>query len=156
MTTQEVRNGVQEAQKAEALAAAFSGLGLPAEAVGFLLKLWTAIQFVDDVQDGDPPDREALYTVLLDLPLDPFLAAHRGILAPVLVTQWHKWQAANTVEHDREADARSYGWRAGYYDVVLCVAAICLPRERVEEIATRILRLYGETLADYLKEFDNA
>ena len=139
------------------LAAAFDEMGFPAEASAFLLKLWDAIQFLDDVMDGDRPDLAAIYTVLIELPADPFYAVHRGVLTGALVTQYHKWQAANAAERLKVSLDRAYMWRAGYYDVVLLVAALCLPRERTEALAVRILNLYGETLDDYkLEIFNNA
>lgn len=135
----------------------FDEIGLPVEASEFLLKLWDAIQFLDDVMDGDKPNLGAIYTVLIDLPSDPFFAANRTILTGALVTQYHKWQAANAAERLKVSLDRAYMWRAGYYDVVLLVAALCLPRERTEALAVRILNLYGETLDDYkLEIFNNA
>lgn len=136
-----------------ALAEAFYRFGLPESAAAFLLKVWTATQFLDDVQDGDTPDKSAIYTMMVGLPTDPFLAAHREPLALVLATCYLKWQAANAAESSGAASAKSYMWRACYYDLILAVCALCLPNP--EAVAPEVMALYGETFEDYQKEFAN-
>lgn len=139
---------------------AFRALGLPEVACAFLVKVWEAIQFLDDVKDGDAiADVDGgIYTLIVALPTDEFLCAHRAVLLGGLAAMYHKWQAANAVEAARDATQldKAYVWRAGYYDLVLLVAALCLPRARVDELAASILSLYGETREDYLKEILHA
>jgi hypothetical protein len=47
-------------------------------------------------------------------------------------------------------------WRAGYYDLVLLVIQICHGYEKALLAAPSVMSLYGETLADYLGEFEHA
>jgi hypothetical protein len=143
-------------EQEQQLLAHFRDLALPPEAQAFLLKLWRVIQFLDDVVDGHTPCFDSIFTTLIELPSDPFYAAFRDPLTAVMVTQYYKWQAANQAERLRQASAKSYMWRAGYYDVVLYVCALCLPREQVEEQAAAVMAAYGETLEDYMKEQGNA
>lgn len=142
------------------LRTAFAKFGLPIDAVVFLLKVWDAIQFLDDVKDGHAVTNvdAGIYTLIVGLPTDPFLAQHRTILEGALVAAYHKWQAANRIEaaQDRAQLNKAYMWRAGYYDLVLLVVALCLPREETEVIAPEILKLYGETCEDYVKEIIGA
>ena len=53
------------------------------------------------------------------MPQNPFFARHAGTLLPVLSTMVLKWQASDRVEREGNADARSFTWRAGYYELVL-------------------------------------
>lgn len=146
--------------EAVALRQAFQKWGLPPEASVFLLKVWDAIQFLDDVKDGhahENPDA-GIYTLIFALPFDPFLAHHRSILEGAFVTAYHKWQAANRIEaeQDRSQLDKAYIWRAGYYDLVLLVVSLCMPREETEVIAPEVMKLYGESREDYVKEIVGA
>lgn len=144
----------------DTLAEAFNSYGLPVDASAFLLKVWDAIQFLDDIKDDDGPDDvdAGIYNLIVSLPSDRFLAANQAVLSGALATAYHKWQAANVVESVRDATQldKAYVWRAGYYDVIVTVAALCLPREEVDAIAPHILKLYGESRESYLQEFERA
>lgn len=136
---------------------ALSVWGLPADAVRFVGTLWDAIQAIDDIKDGTALANvdDAIRTLIVDLPCDPFLGRHRASLAPVLVTAYLKWQAANDAEASRapgELD-KAYVWRASFYDVVMLVVALCLPEPDARRLAPAVMALYGETREDYLKEF---
>ena len=133
-------------------------LSLPADAVQFLMDLWGLVQVLDDVADGDAVDRKALdaaiWAALAGIPLNAFYERHRAFLIPALAQATLKWMASDVAERNGDADARSYMWRAGYYDVVCLVA--CLVHGPSSEISLAALSLYGETLEDYTKEFSNA
>jgi hypothetical protein len=73
-----------------------------------------------------------------------------------MATQILKWQASDTSERNGNADAKSFVWRAGYYDVVLLCVAIVHGPKIAADVSEKVLRLYGEQLADYMKEFENA
>jgi hypothetical protein len=147
-----------EMTAAETIAAGLQHFGFPDDAQAFLLKVWDVAQFLDDVQDDEPPDKALIYTLAVGFPCDPFLQRWAGMLAPLLATMYHKWHAANVVEASGDSTQldKAYMWRAGYYDVVLAVAGLCFPRERVEELAPQVLALYGESRDEYLKEFTHA
>jgi hypothetical protein len=122
--------------------------------------MWDAIQFLDDVADGDTVSRSAqdraFNQLLVAMPANPFFAANAGALLPVVAVQLLKWQASDMVERAGNADAKSYMWRAGYYDLVLLVIQICHGYEKALLAAPSVMSLYGETLADYLGEFEHA
>ena len=136
---------------------ALSTLDLPPQATAWLLDLWRVTQFFDDVADGDDFPRDdldrALWAALIGMPANPFFMANCSTLLPVMAAQVLKWQASDKAERDGRADARSYTWRAGYYDVVLMVCHLCHGADFDPE---RALALYGETLPEYIKEFPNA
>lgn len=126
----------------------FDTLGLPPDAKSWLLGLWTVIQVLDDAADGDKTNDAggAAMAIFWDMPLNSFYRAHSSALQPLLMVQVLKWQAANDVEAAGKADERSYMWRAGFYDVVLMVCALC----GADRSATALL-LYGETFAEYME-----
>lgn len=135
-------------------------LALPAPATEWLLMLWGAIQVFDDVADGDPVEREdlnaAIWNTLVGMNQNSFWAANSITLAPVVATMILKWQGSDQAERAGNADARSYVWRAGYYDVVMMVVALCHGTKYATENAHLVMALYGETLEDYMKEFSHA
>ena len=136
---------------------AYLSWGLPQEAAEFLAKLYFCIQVLDDVKDGQPIEEvdQAIYTLIVDMPTDPFLARFRSAIGPALAMAYYKWQAANAAEAARDAVEmdKAYTWRASFYDVVMLVVALCVSTERAHEIAPLVMKHYGETRADYLKEF---
>lgn len=133
---------------------------LPDAAVAWLIGMWDAIQFLDDVVDGDVIDRaaqdRAINQLLVALPSNPFFMVNASILLPVVSVQLLKWQASDMAERSGVADAKSYMWRAGYYDLVLMVVQICHGYDAALLAAPSVMTLYGETLAGYLKEFNHA
>jgi hypothetical protein len=145
---------------ADILKASFDTLGFPADAQAWLLDVWRAVQVFDDVADGDEIARadldSTIWASLVGLQINPFHVRHGASLVPVLALQILKWQGADTAEKQGEADARSYMWRAGYYDLVLMVACLVHGPEKAAALAPVVMRMYGETLDDYLKEFGHA
>lgn len=135
-------------------------LGLPPDAVEWLVMLWDCIQVFDDVADGDPVKRGDLDTVIMNslvlMPGNPFFRANSSHLTPVMMTAILKWKASDNAERDGKADARSFVWRASYYDVVLMVVALCHGSQAAMDAADSVMLLYGETFAEYLKEFEHA
>ena len=133
---------------------------LPAPAVDWLLMLWNAIQVFDDVADGDavkPADlNAAIWQTLVAMPANPFFMQHSATMLPVLAAAILKWHGANEAERAQDHDAKSFVWRAGYYDVVLMVVQCCKGNEFATENAARVMRLYGEDFDQYMKEFQNA
>lgn len=135
-------------------------LALPAPAIEWLLMLYGAIQVFDDVADGDAVERDdlnaAIWNTLVGMSQNTFWIANSQTLTPVVASMILKWQASDQAERNGKADARSFVWRAGYYDVVLMTVALCHGTQRATETAQQVMELYGETLEDYMKEFGNA
>ncbi len=132
-------------------------LGLPDDAVEWLMMGWHAIQTFDDFADGDKVDRKdvdtLLWNLLIAMPQNSFYFKHSQLLWPVMATAILKWQASDAVERKKEANAMSFSWRASFYDVVLFVYSLIHGSELAIENAHVIMGLYGETFDDYLKEY---
>lgn len=135
-------------------------LYLPPAAVEWLLDVWRMIQMLDDVADGDPVSRDDLnatiWASLVTMPANPFFLANAAALQTALAQMVLKWQASDDAERQGCADARSYVWRAGYYDLVLLVVLLTKGHADAMKDAMLVMRLYGETLDGYLKEFSDA
>lgn len=133
-------------------------LGLPEDASKFLLDLWDTIQTLDDWADGDhvtEKERDkAIWNALVGIQVNSFYARNQAMLIPALAQSVLKWMASDRAEKAGMADERSYMWRAGYFDVVCLVSS--LVHGPSSEMAWKALSLYGETCAEYMKEFHNA
>lgn len=133
---------------------------LPASAVDWLMMLYNAIQVFDDVADGDPVSREDLnatiWNTLVGMNQNPFWQVNSQMLTPIVAGMILKWQGSDQAERAGKADAKSFVWRAGYYDVVLMVVALCHGTQFATDNAHHVMNLYGETLEEYLEEFANA
>ena len=132
-------------------------LDLPPAAVEWLLDVWRMIQMLDDVADGDPVSRDdlnaAIWAALVTMPANPFFLANAAALQTALAQMVLKWQASDDAERQGQADARSFVWRAGYYDLVLLVVLLTKGHADAMKEAKTVMHLYGETLDEYLKEF---
>ena len=136
----------------------FETLMLPTEAAEWLLMLWQAIQTFDDYADGDQVERQTLdatiWNTLVAMPQNPFFMRHAASLLPVLSTMVLKWQASDRVEREGSADARSFTWRAGYYELVLAAVRLCHGPAAAAAVAHKVLGMYGEKFDAYLTEFN--
>ncbi len=122
--------------------------------------LWQVTQVFDDVADNDPVQRAdldaAIWNTLVAMPKNPFFQQHAGDLLSATASLILKWQASDVAERVGNASAKSYMWRAGYYDVILLVVQLVHGPAAATAVAHKIMGLYGETLDDYVKEFGHA
>ena len=136
------------------------GLALPAPATEWLMMLYGAIQVFDDVADGDIVKRQDLnatiWNTLVGMNRNIFWIENAQTLTPIVANMILKWQASDQAERAGRADARSFVWRAGFYDVVLMTVALCHGSNHATEVASDVMAIYGEKLEDYLMEFNHA
>jgi len=133
---------------------------LPAPAVDWLIMVYDAIQVFDDVADGDTIERKdlnaAIWNTLVGMHQNQFFISNSHHLVPLMATMILKWQASDTAEREGHADARSFIWRAGYYDLILMAVSLTHGAGFATKNAHLVMDLYGEKLEDYMKEFGNA
>jgi len=133
---------------------------LPQPAVEWLIMVYDAIQVFDDVADGDQVAREDLnatiWNTLVGMHQNSFFIANSHHLVPLLATMILKWQASDTAERNKRADAKSFMWRAVYYDLVLMAVSLVHGAGFATVHGHHVMALYGETFEDYMKEFGNA
>jgi len=135
-------------------------LALPPAATRWLLDLWQVIQFLDDVVDNDPISKShvqhCIFLAIAGLPSNPFFRTYSSDLLPLLANAVLKWKASDDAELVGESDAKSFVWRASYYDVVMGAVLICHGPEAASNAAKYVMQMYGESFDDYLKEFKHA
>lgn len=131
---------------------------LPPAAVDWLMSLFHATQVFDDYADGDPVERrdlnQAIWETLASMPTNPFYIQNAFTLGPAVGLMVLKWQGSDRAEREHKASAKSYMWRAGYYDVVLAAIQCAHGPEVATELAHHVMELYGETWEDYREEFN--
>jgi hypothetical protein len=134
---------------------------LPLPAVEWLCQLFDVIQTFDDLVDNDRLVQKneihaLIWSTLVSLPQNPFYQANSAVLGPLIATSIMKWHGANQVESEKKPGPVAFAWRAGFYDVVLMVVALVHGHQVAAENANKVIELYGEDYAEYLKEFQNA
>ena len=133
---------------------------LPDPVVEWLVMVYDAIQVFDDVADGDTVERKDLnatiWNTLVGINQNQFFISNSHYLVPLLATMILKWQASDTAERAGQADAISFVWRAGYYDLILMAVSLTHGPGFATKNAHLVMKLYGEKFEDYVKEFDNA
>ena len=133
---------------------------LPTPVVDWLIMVYDAIQVFDDVADGDTIERKdlnaAIWNTLVGMHQNQFFISNSHHLVPLVATMILKWQASDTAEREGHADARSFIWRAGYYDLILMAVSLTHGAGFATKNAHLVMDLYGEKLEDYMKEFSNA
>lgn len=130
---------------------------LPPSAVEFLEKVWSSCQFFDDIADDDKISRDEINMAIWDhfvgLAGNQFFLDNGLALRGALATFILKWQASDAAERAGEASAKSYMWRAGFYDVALLVVCLVHGYEASIPASKEMMDFYGETYEGYMKEF---
>lgn len=152
---------MKDQHQLEALQAYFAQvLELPQDAIDWLLMLFHSIQVLDDFADGEEVSRADLdlmiWNVLVGMAANPFYQTNNRDLIPLLANQLLKWQAADDAEREGKYCAMTYAWRAGYYDIVLCVVNLIHGPNKAQQLAGKVMSLYGEKYQDYLQEMQHA
>jgi len=130
---------------------------LPQPVIDWLVMVYVAIQVFDDIADGHKVERKDLdktiWNTMVGIYQNQFFITNCQYLIPLVSVAILKWQAADQVERGGKADARSFVWRAGYYDLVMAAVLLTHGPSFAEENAHIVMGLYGEKFEDYLKEF---
>ena len=126
-------------------------------ASNWLIMLFDIIQTFDDYADNDKVTREELdnliWNTLVLFPTNQFYLNNVMSLTPMVSTMVLKWQASDKVELEKKHNEVSFVWRAGYYDIILFVVALCNGAKFAKENSHLVMSLYGEKYEDYKKEF---
>ena len=132
------------------------GLKLPKDAVNWLVMLFDAAQIFDDFADEDKVERKDLdaiiHNTLVFMPINPFFRMHADALWPIISNNILKWQASDAAERTGNASVMSFVWRAGFYDIILFVYALCYGHVEAAKNAQKIMNLYGEKFEGYMQE----
>jgi hypothetical protein len=134
--------------------------GLSPSAISWLVSVFRSAQTLDDYADGGEVSRQQLDRLIWDClagcHLNPFFQRHSAQLLPVLACAVLQWKASDTMEREGRADARSFVWRASFYQLVLMAMMLEHGPATAMENADVALRMYGENFEEYQKEFSHA
>jgi hypothetical protein len=115
----------------------------------------------DDLIDKDKPVSEeainsAFLTALIDIASNPLWTMDMGAH---LLGVYLRWSDANKLEQPNASEddlAKAWMLRAGLYDLFVILASKLHGRTWAEEIGPTVRRFYGEPLAEFILEVQNA
>lgn len=126
-------------------------------AISFILAFADACELFDDIVDGDKPVGEAhavrvLFSLITELPLNPFFDAFKQQLIPILITGINAWLDANELEKGDENDqVFAYVLRDWYMEFVSYVIYLARGRDYMREVSMEVRHFFThhETLDAY-------
>lgn len=131
-------------------------VGDPA-AAAFLLLFSDVCEVFDDLIDKDKPVTDedivrTLFSTLVDIPMNPFFAAYRAQLVPVIVTGINAWLDANKLEKGTDNEqALAYVLRDWVIELTMFVIYLVKGREHLRRVSMDVRRYFNhhETLEQY-------
>lgn len=126
-------------------------------AISFILAFADACELFDDIIDRDKPidDGHAvrvLFSLLTELPLNPFFDAFKQQLIPILITGINAWLDANELEKGTNNDqVFAYVLRDWYMEFVSYVIYLARGRDFMRGVSMEVRRFFThhETLEAY-------
>lgn len=126
-------------------------------AVNFILALADAGELFDDLIDKDKPIDDTqvvrvLFSLLTELPLNPFFDAYKQQLIPIMITGINAWLDANALEKGTENDrAFAYVLRDWYMEFVPFVVYLTRGRDYMRNVSMAVRQFFThhETLEAY-------
>jgi hypothetical protein len=126
-------------------------------AINFILAFSDACELFDDIIDKDKPIAEdhavrVLFSLLTELPLNPFFDHFKVQLIPILVTGINAWLDANELEKGSENDkVFAYVLRDWYMEFVSFVIYLARGRDYMRQVSMEVRHFFThhETLEEY-------
>jgi len=126
-------------------------------AVDFIIAFGDACELFDDMIDKDKPIEDAhvirvLFSLITELPVNPFFDRYKHQLIPILVTGINAWLDANELERGTENDkVFAYVLRDWYMEFVSFVIYLTRGRDfmRMVSMDVRHFFTHHETLEAY-------
>lgn len=126
-------------------------------AIQFILAFADACELFDDIIDKDKPvgDDHAtrvLFSLLTELPLNPFFDAFKQQLIPIIITGINAWLDSNELEKGDENDqVFAYVLRDWYMEFVSYVIYLARGRDYMREVSMEVRHFFThhETLDAY-------
>ncbi len=128
-------------------------------AAAFLVMIVEVLHFWDDLIDKDVHIEDSrinnMFTnMLVNLPTNPFFAAHTAQLAPVLLMAIQNWRVATDVERGYSGGVpleAAFAIRSNYVDLVTMVATLCGGFDHGFEVAKKVRALaHSEGYEQYI------
>lgn len=136
----------------------FRWVGDP-NAVAFILQFSDATELFDDLIDKDKPIEDehvirVLFSLLTEMPMNPFFDKNKGAIVPVIVTGINAWLDANVLERGtRENKVYSYVLRGWYCELILFVIYLTKGKHHMRSVSMEVREYFThhETLEDYIE-----
>lgn len=134
-----------------------------ASAVQFIIEFSDACELFDDLIDKDKPIEDGhvtrvLFSLLTELPLNPFFDKWKRQLIPVIVTGINAWLDANTLERRASGNDRVFAYvlRDWYMELVALVIYICRGRAHMRAVSLEVRKFFThhETLEQYMAKLE--
>lgn len=128
-----------------------------ADAIRFILQFSDACELFDDLIDKDKPIDDAhvirvLFSVLTEMPVNPFFDRWKQHLIPIIVTGINAWLDANELEKGDDHDkVFAYVLRDWYMEFVAFVIYATRGRDYMRAVSMDVRRFFThhETLEQY-------
>jgi len=129
-------------------------------AVRFIINFSEACELFDDLIDQDKPLEDGhvvrvLWTLLTELPLNPFFDTYKFQLVPIIVTGINAWLDANEFEKgDEHEQSLAFVLRDVYMELIAFVIYLTRGRDYMREVSLEIRRffMHNETLEEYRRK----
>jgi hypothetical protein len=122
--------------------------------VGQVAEVWDDL--IDKDKDVDARDiNHVFFTLLTQLPLNPFFDRYKFQLTPLMITGINTWHDANTLETGSDNDkAMAYVLRDWYIELVMFVVYLLHGYKKMREVSMEIRRFFSqhESLQDYMEK----
>ena len=129
-------------------------------AVRFIVDIGNVAEVWDDLVDKDKDVKtdeinNVFYTLLIELPLNPFFDKFKRELTPLMVAGINAWHDANELEKGSDNDkAMAYVLRDWYVELVMFVVYLLHGKDRARSLSMEIRRFFSqhETLHAYMEK----
>ena len=130
------------------------------QAIAFFLAFCDACELFDDITDNDKPvekphNNRVLFSLLTELPLNPFFEQWKRQLIPVIVTGINAWLDANELEKGSDDQkVFAYVLRDWYVELLAVIIYLTKGRDYMRSVSMEIRHFFThhEPLAQYLEK----
>lgn len=125
-------------------------------AISYVGAVSDAAELFDDVVDADKPLEEGhvervLFSLLTQLPLNPFFDAYKHQLCPIMFTGVNAWLDSTKMEKGSDHEkTHAYVLRDWYMELLMYVIYLTRGREYMRSVSTEVRAFFmAETLEEY-------
>lgn len=125
-------------------------------AMAYVIAVGDAAELFDDVVDGDKPIEEGhvervLFSLLTQLPLNPFFDAYKHQLCPIMFTGINAWLDSTEMEKGSiHQVTQAYVLRDWYCELLMYVIYLTRGREYMRSVSLEVRSFFmAETLEEY-------
>ena len=131
------------------------------DAVDWFLEFCQVCEVIDDLVDKDKTVEDSnitniLFSVFVEMPLNPFFDAHKSSLCPIMLSGINAWLDANALEQDtsdKKYRIMSYMLRDWYMELLAVIIYITRGRDTMRILSLDIRKFFmSESFDEYSKD----